>query len=96
MSDYLLQDWTYQDKTLHKLSPPRPPLTPLFKVTSVTRYRYKKKPNFFQKLPKYYPQHFFLKSAVFQNSPKGLQVFPLLMQENLLPKTFKNVPIWSH
>ena len=35
-----------------------------------------------------------LTSVFFQDSPKSRQIFGLLLQENLLPGTFKNRPIW--
>ena len=37
-----------------------------------------------------------LKSKVFQNSLKSGQSLGLLLLKSLLPRTFKNRPIWSH
>ena len=36
------------------------------------------------------------KNNAFQNSIKSQQLFWLFLQENLLRRTFKNHPIWSH
>ena len=42
------------------------------------------------------PLQFLLESYVFQNSSKNNHIFGILLYENLLPRTFKNRPIWSH
>ena len=44
------------------------------------------------KIPPKQPQTFFPKSYFFKMTPKKVQIF----WQNLLPKTFKIHPIWSH
>ena len=55
-----------------------------------------KQPNFPQKLPKRGHNSFYLRTYIFQNSPKSCHLFGLLLQENLLTRPFKISPIWSH
>ena len=42
------------------------------------------------------PLQFLLASDVSKNSSKSHQIFGILLCEDLLPRTFKNRPIWSH
>ena len=57
----------------------------------------KKLPKCFQKLPKIISAAtVFTSIDLFQNSPKVSNLFGLLLRVNLLPRTFKNCPIWSH
>ena len=57
---------------------------------SVTRCWKENSPKFFQKYSKKYPQQFLLKKRRCSKWPKSRQTFVLLINENLLPKTFKN------
>ena len=53
-------------------------------------------PKCFQKFPKQIPQQFLHKIIIFKIALKVDNVLGLLLKTNLLPKTFKNGPIWSH
>ena len=59
---------------------------------SVTRWWNKKLPNFPQKVA----THFLHNRDIIRNSPKGNQIFWLLLWTNLLPRTCKSCQIWSH
>ena len=63
---------------------------------SVTRWRIKKLPNFYQKFAKNRPEKFFFKSHAYHNSPKISQIIGLHLWENKLSMPFKSCPIWSH
>ena len=65
-------------------------------VGSVTRWRIKKLPNFYQKFAKNRPEKFFFKSHAYHNSPKISQIIGLHLWENKLSMPFKSCPIWSH
>ena len=45
--------------------------------------------------PKISNSSFYLR-VLFSKPPKSQQIFGLLFQENMSPRTFKNRPIWSH
>ena len=61
-------------------------------ANSVTLCRSKKKPNFFQKLPKKQPMQFLQQSEVFQNSSKNAHQLGILLLYILLPRTLKKSP----
>ena len=65
-------------------------------TASVTRLWNKKELKCFLKLLKQCQWQLLFKGTVAWNSPKSLQMFGLFLQENLMPRTFKNRPIWSH
>ena len=47
-------------------------------------------------MPKKDPKQFYLQSNAFHSSLENCQIFKPLLLEKLLPRTFKNRPIWSH
>ena len=49
----------------------------------------------YQELPKSNHTSFYLKGDTFQSSSKCLQIFGLVLQENLSQKIVKKRPIWS-
>ena len=51
---------------------------------------------FFKTCPKSNHRSLYVKWNPFQNSSESLQIFGLLLHQNLSPRTFKNRPIWSH
>ena len=65
---------------------------------SVTGRWHKKLPYIVQNLPKKWPKQNLIKKCHFNflNCPETYQIFGPLLWEILLPKPFKNFPIWSH
>ena len=63
---------------------------------SVTMCCNKNSPTFLKVAQKVAIKSVFLKRHVCQNMPKSSEIFWLLLLENLLPRSFKNSPIWSH
>ena len=55
-----------------------------------------KRSQIFQIFPIAATADFKLKRGVFQNGPKSQEIFGQLLNENVLPRTFKNRPIRSH
>ena len=49
------------------------------------------KSSLFFKLSQYWPQQFYFKSDIFQNSPKSYQIFGLGLYENLSPRHYPNL-----
>ena len=63
----------------------------------VTRWWNKKLPNFFPpEIAQKVATHFLHNSDIIRNSQKVTKIFWLLLWDNLLPRTCKNRPIWSH